>query len=118
VNTRAQELVDKVFGLRETFEWRGLGTLPNSALKLNPAYAHLDAEVRFNVPYTPVADHKACACGDILKGLKKPTDCTIFATACTPENPVGSCMVSPEGSCAAYYLYGRNKALPVVQRSA
>jgi len=117
-NVKAQELVDRVFELRPTFEWRGLGSLPWSALRLRPEFAELDAELRFDVPYTPVADHKACSCGDILKGLKVPTDCTIFGNACTPESPMGSCMVSPEGSCAAYYQYGRHKGALAQMRSA
>jgi hydrogenase expression/formation protein HypD len=106
-NARAMALVDEVLELRPSFEWRGLGTLPDSALRLREKYAAWDAERKWDIPYTPVADHKACACGEILRGLKKPTDCKIFGTACTPESPVGSCMVSPEGSCAAYYAYGR-----------
>jgi hydrogenase expression/formation protein HypD len=112
-NRIAQALVDEFFEVRPSFEWRGLGTLPDSALRLREKYAALDAERRFpDVRYEAVPDHKACACGDILKGLKKPTDCGIFGTACTPDNPVGSCMVSPEGSCAAYWLYGRRDATP------
>jgi hydrogenase expression/formation protein HypD len=106
-NAKAIALVAEVLEVRPTFEWRGLGTLPDSGLRLRNAYARWDAERRWQTPYEPVADHKACACGEILRGLKKPTDCRIFATACTPESPVGSCMVSPEGSCAAYYAYGR-----------
>ena len=106
-NARAIALVDEVLELRPTFEWRGLGTLPDSALRLREKYAAWDAERKWAIPYEPVPDHKACACGEILRGLKKPTDCKIFGTACTPESPVGSCMVSPEGSCAAYYAYGR-----------
>jgi hydrogenase expression/formation protein HypD len=106
-NARAIALVEEVLQLRPTFEWRGLGTLPDSALCLRPKYAAWDAEKKWDVPYEPVPDHKACACGEILRGLKRPTDCKIFGTACTPESPVGSCMVSPEGSCAAYYAYGR-----------
>lgn len=108
-NRKARELVEETMEVRSSFEWRGLGTLPDSALRLRGAYSEFDAELRFALPYEPVPDHPACSCGDILKGLKKPTDCAIFARACTPENPVGSCMVSPEGSCAAYYLYGRHR---------
>ncbi len=108
-NRKAQALVDETMELRESFDWRGLGTLPYSALRLKPAYADFDAEKRFDIPDQHVPDHKACSCGDILKGLKKPTDCVIFGKVCTPENPMGSCMVSPEGSCAAYYLYGRHR---------
>jgi hydrogenase expression/formation protein HypD len=106
-NAKAIALVEEVFTLRPTFEWRGLGTLPDSALRLRDEFAPWDAERKWTIPYQAVADHKACACGEILRGLKKPTDCKIFGTACTPESPVGSCMVSPEGSCAAYYAYGR-----------
>lgn len=106
-NHKAQALVQEVFELRDGFEWRGLGSLAHSALRLRPKYAAWDAEVKFDVPYEKVADHKACSCGAILKGLKRPTDCVIFGTGCTPDNPMGSCMVSPEGSCAAYFLYGR-----------
>jgi hydrogenase expression/formation protein HypD len=104
--------------LRDAFDWRGLGTLPASALRLRDEYADLDAEVRFPVPYEPVADHKACSCGDILKGLMRPPDCKIFGTVCTPESPMGSCMVSPEGSCAAYYRYGKRGGAPETRRAA
>ena len=106
-NAKAIARTAEVFELRPSFEWRGLGTLPASALRLRAKYAAWDAERTWSTPCEPVADHPACACGEILRGLKKPTDCRIFGTACTPESPVGSCMVSPEGSCAAYYAYGR-----------
>jgi len=111
-NAKALALLDRVFERRDSFDWRGLGSIPGSALRLRDAYAHLDAERRFSLDYRPVPDHKACACPDILRGLKKPADCRIFGTACTPETPLGSCMVSPEGSCAAYYAYGRARAEP------
>jgi hydrogenase expression/formation protein HypD len=120
-NLLAMSLVEEVFELRPSFEWRGLGTLPDSALRLREKYAAWDAEKKWSIPYEPVADHKSCACGEILRGLKKPTDCKIFGTACTPESPVGSCMVSPEGSCAAYYAYGRllkNHKRPAAGREA
>jgi hydrogenase expression/formation protein HypD len=106
-NRKAQALTGRVFAIRRSFEWRGLGTIPSSALMLAPEFADFDAERRFDVPYRAVPEHKACACGDILRGLKRPRDCKIFGTACTPENPVGSCMVSSEGACAAHYTYGR-----------
>ncbi|HYD32642.1 MAG TPA: hydrogenase formation protein HypD [Azospirillaceae bacterium] len=106
-NRKAQAICEEVFELRPSFEWRGLGTLPDSALTLREAYAAFDAERRWQIAYAPVPDHKACACADIVRGLKKPTDCKVFGTACTPDSPVGSCMVSPEGACAAYYLHGR-----------
>ncbi|MBU0602138.1 MAG: hydrogenase formation protein HypD [Gammaproteobacteria bacterium] len=112
-NLGAQARVSEVFELRPTFEWRGLGEVPYSALKIRPAFAEFDAERRFDVGYRPVADNKACECGAILRGVKKPTDCKIFGTVCTPENPVGSCMVSSEGACAAHYAYGRFKDIPV-----
>ena len=116
-NAKAIALVEEVLELRPSFEWRGLGTLPDSALRLRDKYAAWDAEKKWDIPYEPVADHKACACGEILRGLKKPTDCKIFGTACTPDSPVGSCMVSPEGSCAAYYAYGRLLKRPAPERA-
>jgi len=106
-NLKAQAMVSQVFELRPSFEWRGLGEVPYSALRIREAYAAFDAERRFNLNYKPVADNKACECGAILRGVKRPTDCKIFGTVCTPENPVGSCMVSSEGACAAHYTYGR-----------
>ncbi|MCC6656846.1 MAG: hydrogenase formation protein HypD [Rhodocyclaceae bacterium] len=113
-NTAAQAVVAEVFELRERFEWRGLGEVPYSALKIRPAYAAFDAERRFGLDYRGVPDHKQCACGAILRGVKRPTDCKLFGTVCTPENPMGSCMVSSEGACAAHYSYGRFRDLPVV----
>ena len=106
-NLRAQALVSEVFELRPSFEWRGLGEVPYSALKIREAFAAFDAERRFDLAYQSVPDNKACECGAILRGVKRPTDCKIFGTVCTPENPVGSCMVSSEGACAAHYTYGR-----------
>ncbi len=106
-NIKAQALVSEVFELREFFEWRGLGTLPWSALKLRAEFAVFDAELKFNCDYLPVPDHKACECAAILRGEKTPQQCKIFGTVCTPENPVGSCMVSSEGACAAHYSFGR-----------
>jgi hydrogenase expression/formation protein HypD len=117
-NLKAQALVSEVFELRPSFEWRGLGEVPYSALKIREAFAVFDAERRFDLSYTPVADNKACECGAILRGVKKPTDCKIFGTVCTPENPVGSCMVSSEGACAAHYTYGRFRDIPVVTATA
>ncbi|MEO1015743.1 MAG: hydrogenase formation protein HypD [Pseudomonadota bacterium] len=106
-NAAAQALCDEVFALRDAFEWRGLGTIPESALKLAPAYEGFDAELKFDLQYASRPDHKACACAEILRGEKTPVECAVFETACAPEHPLGSCMVSPEGACAAYYLYGR-----------
>jgi hydrogenase expression/formation protein HypD len=108
-NLKAQNLVSEVFELRRSFEWRGLGEVPYSALKIRERYARYDAEARYQLEYQPVADNKACECGAILRGVKKPTDCKIFGNVCTPENPMGSCMVSSEGACAAHYTYGRHK---------
>ena len=113
-NLRAQALVSEVFELRPSFEWRGLGEVPYSALKIREAFAAFDAERRFDLAYQSVPDNKACECGAILRGVKKPTDCKIFGTVCTPENPVGSCMVSSEGACAAHYTYGRFRDIPIV----
>lgn len=106
-NAVAIALVDEFFELRETFEWRGLGSVPRSALALRPAYAAYDAEVRFGLAPSRAADNPACACSAILCGRKRPTDCRLFGTACTPETPIGACMVSSEGACAAHWTYGR-----------
>ena len=106
-NLKAQRLVAEVFELRKLFEWRGLNVLPYSALRIRSQFAEFDAERRFSLAYTPVPDHKGCDCGAILRGVRRPADCRLFGTVCTPENPVGSCMVSPEGACAAHYTYGR-----------
>jgi hydrogenase expression/formation protein HypD len=106
-NRKAQDRVAEVFELRHEFEWRGLGTVPESALNIRESYGNFDAERRFKIAYQSVPDNKACECGAILRGVKRPQDCKIFGTVCTPENPVGSCMVSSEGACAAHYSYGR-----------
>ena len=111
-NIKAQALVSEVFELRRSFEWRGLGEVPYSALAIRAPYAAFDAERKFALETKQVADHKACQCGAILRGVKHPRDCKIFGTVCTPENPVGSCMVSSEGACAAHYTYGRFKDVP------
>ena len=106
-NLAAQAVVAEVFELRPSFEWRGLGEVPYSALQIRPAFAGFDAERRFGLVYQPVPDHKQCECGAILRGVKRPTDCKLFGIVCTPESPMGSCMVSSEGACAAHYSYGR-----------
>ena len=93
--------------LRPFFEWRGLGFISQSAMKLRPEFAAWDAEARFSVPGVRVTDPKACQCGEVLKGVIKPWECKVFGTACTPDRPIGTCMVSPEGACAAYFTYGR-----------
>jgi len=106
-NAKAQELIAEVFELRQSFEWRGLGEIANSAYRIKPAYAHFDAERRYGIAYRQASDNKACECAAILRGAKHPRDCRVFATACTPESPLGACMVSSEGACAAHYSYGR-----------
>ncbi|MGE5408594.1 MAG: hydrogenase formation protein HypD, partial [Syntrophothermus sp.] len=106
-NPRALRVMEEVFAPRADFEWRGLGSIPHSALRLADAYADLDAERRFPVPGARVADPEACQCGEVLRGVIKPWECKVFGTACTPEHAIGTCMVSPEGACAAYYSYGR-----------
>ncbi len=106
-NQQALAVMQDVFELRPYFEWRGLGFISNSALKISEKYADWDAELRFAVPGVRVADPKACQCGEVLKGVIKPWECKVFGTACTPETPIGTCMVSSEGACAAYYNFGR-----------
>jgi hydrogenase expression/formation protein HypD len=106
-NTQALRVLGDVFELRPHFEWRGLGFISQSALKLSDAYRDFDAEVRYEVPGVRVADPKACQCGEVLKGVIKPWECRVFGTACTPEHPIGTCMVSSEGACAAYHNFGR-----------
>jgi hydrogenase expression/formation protein HypD len=106
-NLKAQALVAEVFELRQSFEWRGLGTVPYSALRIRDGYADFDAEKRFSLTPKLAREVKSCECPSILRGVKKPTDCKLFGTVCTPENPIGSCMVSSEGACAAYWTYGR-----------
>jgi hydrogenase expression/formation protein HypD len=116
-NAKAKALVAEVFELRRSFEWRGLGEVPYSALRIKERYRAFDAEARYGIACRSVPDNKACECGAILRGVKKPTDCKVFGTVCTPENPIGSCMVSSEGACAAHYTYGRFKDVPVVARA-
>ncbi|GIL05957.1 MAG: hydrogenase expression/formation protein hypD2 [Betaproteobacteria bacterium] len=112
-NVKAQNLVAEVFELRRSFEWRGLGDVPYSALAIRGEYAAFDAEKKFALETKKVADNKACECGAILRGVKHPRDCKLFGTVCTPENPVGSCMVSSEGACAAHYSYGRYREVQI-----
>jgi putative two-component system hydrogenase maturation factor HypX/HoxX len=106
-NVKAQRLVAEVFELRPSFEWRGFGALPYSGLRIKAAFAAFDAERRFAMPEHAVPENAACQCPAIIRGVKKPTDCRIFGTVCTPRAPVGSCMVSAEGACAAHYKYRR-----------
>ena len=105
-NAAALRAVGRVYELREFFEWRGLGSIDHSGVKMRDAYAHFDAERRFAVPNVKIADPKSCQCGEVLKGVLKPWQCKVFGSACTPETPLGALMVSSEGACAAYYQYG------------
>lgn len=104
-NLVAQLRVAEVFELRRSFEWRGLGVVPYSGLRIKKEFAAFDAERRFEIPQSAPKDPNGCICGAILRGFRRPTDCDLFGAACTPENPIGSCMVSSEGACAAYYRY-------------
>lgn len=104
-NLVAQQMVARCFELRDHFRWRGLGDIPASALGLRAEFAHRDAERHFALDQTPIEDHKACQCADILRGLAKPSDCRVFGRGCDPTRPMGSCMVSSEGACNAYYRY-------------
>jgi len=105
-NPMALSAVGRVFELREFFEWRGLGSIDHSGVKVRAAYAHYDAERKFSVPAIRIADPKSCQCGEVLKGAIKPHECKVFGKACTPETPLGALMVSSEGACAAYYQFG------------
>lgn len=109
-NELALAALAEVFELRPEFEWRGLGVIADSALRLSDAYREYDAELRFPTPGMRVADPPACQCGEVLRGLIKPWECRVFGTGCTPERPIGTCMVSPEGACAAYYNFGRARS--------
>lgn len=106
-NAIALNAIAQVFELRDQFEWRGLGKIAKGGLQLTSAYAQFDAEQKFTLPNQKVADAAVCQCGEILKGVLKPWQCKVFGTACTPETPIGTCMVSSEGACAASYKYGR-----------
>jgi len=104
-NRPALRAMAEVFELRPYFEWRGLGFISQSALKIRPSYADWDAEVLYEVPGVRVTDPKAAQCGEVLKGVLKPPQCKLFGRECTPEHPIGALMVSSEGACAAYYHY-------------
>jgi hydrogenase expression/formation protein HypD len=114
-NARALQALSAVFELREFFEWRGLGSIDHSGVRIRARYAHFDAERRFALPNARIADPKACQCGEVLKGAIKPWQCKVFGRACTPQTPLGALMVSSEGACAAHFNYGfqaRSKAAP------
>jgi hydrogenase expression/formation protein HypD len=105
-NSPALQAVSRVYELRQFFEWRGLGSIDHSGIKIRDNYAHFDAERKFAIPNVKIADPKSCQCGEVLKGVLKPWQCKVFGSACTPETPVGALMISSEGACAAYYQYG------------
>jgi hydrogenase expression/formation protein HypD len=104
-NLMALKLMEQVFE-PSAARWRGMGEIAGSGLKIRREYQRFDAEANFDIKTAPAIERKGCICGDILRGVKMPADCKLFGRACTPENPVGPCMVSTEGSCSAYYLYG------------
>ena len=106
-NAAALDAVRQVFELRESFEWRGLGPVEHSGVRVREEFARFDAERRFALGSVAVADPEACQCGEVLKGVLRPHECRLFGTACTPHTPVGALMVSSEGACAAQYQYGR-----------
>jgi hydrogenase expression/formation protein HypD len=105
-NAAALSALNRVYKLRNTFEWRGLGSIEHSGVELTEPYARFDAERTFAIPGVRIADPSVCQCGEVLKGLIKPWECKVFGTACSPETPLGALMVSSEGACAAYYQYG------------
>jgi len=114
-NHAALRAMADVFELRPYFEWRGLGFISQSALRIRDGYAEWDAEQRFEVPGVRVTDPKAAQCGEVLKGVLKPHQCRLFGNECTPENPIGALMVSSEGSCAAYFNYEHRKTAMVTR---
>jgi hydrogenase expression/formation protein HypD len=105
-NAPALQAVSRVYELREFFEWRGLGSIDHSGVRLRDNYVRFDAERKFAIPNVKIADPESCQCGEVLKGVIKPWQCKVFGSACTPETPIGALMVSSEGACAAYYRYG------------
>ena len=105
-NSPALNAVARVYELREFFEWRGLGSIDHSGVKIRESYRRFDAERKFAIPDVRIADPKSCQCGEVLKGVIKPWQCKVFGSACTPETPIGALMVSSEGACSAYYQYG------------
>jgi hydrogenase expression/formation protein HypD len=117
-NRAALRAMGEVFELRRYFEWRGLGFISQSALKIRASYAEWDAEQRFTIPGVRVTDPKAAQCGEVLKGVLKPAQCKLFGRECTPEQPVGALMVSSEGSCAAYYNYEHRKPVTITSAAA
>jgi hydrogenase expression/formation protein HypD len=106
-NIKAREIMEEVFEMRDDW-WRGLGVLPDSGMGIREKYSSFDAEKVLKVEVEPTREDKGCICGEVLKGLKNPRECRLFAKSCTPQNPAGPCMVSNEGACNAYYRYNRN----------
>jgi len=107
-NPLSLQLIDQYLENRATFQWRGLGEMPNSAFKLKDQYRQWDAEYIFQLKNSPLKDHPSCLCSKVLTAQRKPTECKLFGKSCTPERPLGPCMVSSEGACSAYYLAGRH----------
>ncbi len=105
-NTTARRVLNSVFERRDS-EWRGIGIIKKGGLKLRRKYKSFDAEAEFNVKLPQAKQKKGCICGEVIQGAKSPADCRLFGKVCTPQKPLGPCMVSSEGSCAAYYKYGR-----------
>ncbi len=105
-NESGLKAIEQVFEIREFFEWRGLGSIDHSGVRMREAYAGFDAEQKFQIPNLKIADPKSCQCGEVLKGVIRPWECKVFAGSCTPETPMGALMVSSEGACAAYYNFG------------
>jgi hydrogenase expression/formation protein HypD len=105
-NTQALQAIQTIFELREFFEWRGLGSIDHSGVRVREEFSAFDAERKFPLPNLKIADPTSCQCGEVLKGVIKPSQCKVFGTTCTPQNPLGALMVSTEGACAAYYNYG------------
>jgi hydrogenase expression/formation protein HypD len=114
-NAVALEAITQVFELREFFEWRGLGSIDHSGIRVRPEYARFDAERKFAIANASIADPKSCQCGEVLKGAIKPTQCKVFGKACTPQTPLGALMVSSEGACAAYYQFARRDVIPIAE---
>ncbi len=105
-NAVALNAISRIFEVREFFEWRGLGSIDHSGVRIREPYAKYDAEKKFSVPALTIADPRSCQCGEVLKGVIKPWDCKVFGNECNPETPLGALMVSSEGACAAYYQFG------------
>lgn len=110
-NNLSMEAIARVYELRDFFEWRGLGSIDHSGVRIRESYSAFDAEKKFDIPNLRIADAKSCQCGEVLKGVIKPWQCKVFASPCSPEKPLGALMVSSEGACAAYYNFGNLEEL-------